>query len=85
VQRRSPSWPSRPPRQLRAAAARSASRRAAASANDSARRAIFSYVEAHRQTAASSSGIVVNIPVTHMIVAAVRWSDRALANPSRCS
>ena len=43
----------------------------------SARRAMRSSAEAHRHTASTSSGSVVNIPVTHISAAAARWSSSA--------
>ncbi len=55
------------------------------SASVSARRVVRSSADAQRHTAASSSGTVVTIPPIHMIVAAVRWSASASADPSRRS
>jgi len=46
--------------------------RAAASVSASARRAMRSSAAAHRHTARTSSGSVVNIPVTHISAAADR-------------
>jgi hypothetical protein len=46
---------------------------------------IRSSVEAHRQTAITSSGSVVVIPVTHINAAAARWSESASAAPRRAA